>query len=200
MTRNELRTLLDAQLDYEFVDRQILRRRPWIFEVDETYDAWRGLVAAALQVGSDAIRIVGSAATGFSLSPLKPGRPFRTVRSYGAPPSDIDVALIDPDLFSLAWNAVVVLDRARGLGGTDDSRNKIRVDVYWGLVAQANVPPNTNPARRLLTGMAVAGRSPPLRGHRVRCRVYRRIEDLRAYHVASLRLLRLELSDAQGGP
>ena len=167
---------------------------PWIFDADDRYDAWRRYVAAAIAVDPDAIRIVGSAAIGFSLSPWKPGRPFRRTSSLGTEASDIDIALIDPNLFSAAWDTIVRLDRERRLGGTDESRNSIRVDVYWGLVGQQRVPRNTEAARVLLTAMSVAGRLPPLRGYRIRSRVYRRLEDLRWYHVNSLRLLRAELA------
>jgi hypothetical protein len=60
-------------------------------------------------------------------------------------------------------------------------------------VGQQNIPRNTEPARVVLSAMSVAGRSPPLRGYRIRTRVYRRFEDLREYHVSSLRQLRARL-------
>jgi hypothetical protein len=193
MTLEELKTLLNAQTEFEFIDGLLLGRRPWIFDADDSYDAWRRYVAATLAIHPDAVRVVGSAATGFSLSPRKPGRPFRRRSSLGTEASDIDIALIDPNLFAAAWDTIVRFDWERRLGGTDESRNSIRVDVYWGLVGQQRVPRNTEAARMLLTAMSVAGRSPPLRGYRIRSRVYRRLEDLRWYHVNSLRLLRAEL-------
>lgn len=197
MTIDELRKLLDAYSEGEFVDGQLLSRRPWIFETDDSYDIWRRSVAAMLGIVSENVRIVGSAAMGFSLSPLKPGRPFRRTSSLDLAPSDIDVALIDPTLFDMSWNTIVLFDRRRGLRGTDDGRNRIRVNVYWGLVGQKDLPWNTEPARVLLQAMATAQRSAPLRGHQVRSRIYRRMEDLRAYHVSSLRQLRAQLSGRQ---
>lgn len=193
MTRDELRALLEARTDSDFVDCEILDRRPWIFDTDESFRVWQKSVAVQLGLVPESIRIVGSAATGFSLSRLKPGRPFRRAPSPAGQPSDIDIALIDPDLFAAAWNAIVFLDRARRLGVPEDARSKIRLDVYWGVVGQRSVPLNTDPARRIITAVSAAGRLRPLRGHPVRCRVYRRIEDLRAYHVDSLRQLRAEL-------
>jgi len=76
------------------------------------------------------------------------------------------------------------------------TRSKIRIDIYWGLVGQQSLPRNTEPARMLLTAMSVAGRLPPLRGYRIRSRVYRRLDDLRAYHTTSLRQLRALLANA----
>jgi hypothetical protein len=195
MTRDELRRLLQGRIDREFVDNEILDRRPWIFETDAAYLAWQRSVADALTTTPANIKIVGSAATGFSLSPLKPGRPFRRAPNTSGT-SDVDIAVLHSGLFEAAWNAVVAHDRERRLGGTKESRSKIRLDVYWGLVAQPTIPQGTDAARQLLTAMAAANRSVPIRGHPVRCRVYRRLEDLRAYHINSLHQLRVELLQA----
>jgi len=194
MTRDELKVLLETQTDSEFIDQRILSSRPWLFATDETYRAWQGSVADSITIGRDCVRIVGSAATGFSLSPLKPGRPFRKVASGALKQSDVDIALIDPALFVKVWNDILLYDRRRALGGTDESRDKIRMDIYWGFVSQYNVPRNTDVARRLLVAASVASRSAPVRGHPVSYRLYRRLEDLHGYHVASLRALRSELS------
>jgi hypothetical protein len=194
MTRDELRLVLDSGTDGEFVEREIITRRPWIFDADEPHQSWRASVAGELGLKPDSVHIVGSAATGFSLSPLKPGRPFRPLASHGVRTSDIDIALIAPNLFAVAWETILSFDRRQRLGVGDEERTKIRLDVYWGLVGQYSVPRNTDPARKLLTAMTVAGRIPPLRGYPIRCRLYRRIEDLRAYHIASLRQLRRELA------
>jgi hypothetical protein len=193
MTRGELRKLLDERSHDDFVDRQILNRIPWIFDGSVDYSTWLVEVAADIDIPTTSIRIVGSAATGYSLSPLKPGRPFRPRSTANERTSDIDVALLDDDLFYQAWDTIVGYDRRRRLKGSEEARAKLRLDVYWGVVSQNSLPQNTEPARRLLMALAALGRRPPLRGYTVRCRVYRRIEDLRAYHVESLRHLRAEL-------
>jgi len=193
MTTEELAALLTAQTDIDFDETHLLGRRPWIFDTDKTYDEWGVAVARALLVDPISVQIVGSAATGYSLSPLKPGRPFRPSGSSVASVSDIDIAVIDTDLFAVAWDTILRLDRTHRLRGSHDTRLKMRVDVYWGVIGQQSLPPGTDPARSLLRAMAVAGRAPPLRGYRVRSRLYRRHEDLRAYHVSSLRQLRAAL-------
>jgi hypothetical protein len=199
LTRDELKALLNERSDTDFVDRELLGRRPWIFDSDASFITWRGTIAAELGCPPDTVCIVGSAATGYSLSPLKPGRPFRPTSDPGAPSSDIDLALVDAGLFTAAWDVIVLHDRARRLGGSDDARSRTRLDMYWGVVGHRSVPVNTDPARRILTAISAVGRLPPLRGLPVRCRVYRRLDDLRAYHVNSLRQLRFELS-GQGRP
>jgi hypothetical protein len=192
MTRRELKDLLKDQTNEEFVDHHIFNRRPWIFSSGHEYDIWCHSVAAALGVQINGICIVGSAATGYSLSPFKAGRAFRAQGSQEMA-SDIDVAFTSATLFEEAWNTIVALDRRRGLRMSKDERTKLRIDVYWGAVAQRSIPSNTDLARRVLTAVAAATRIPPIRGYILRSRIYRRIEDLRAYHVDSLRQLRTEL-------
>ena len=197
MTREELKHLLDSRTDAEFVEGELLERRPWIFQADAEYELWRGAVAQSLALPQQNVRIVGSAATGYSLSPLKAGRPFRPAHVNDRS-SDIDVAFLHPGLFEATWDLILLNDRARALGGSDESRAMLRLDIYWGLIADRNVPKGTDPARRILAALGIAGRLPPIRGYPVRCRIYRRLEDLRAYHVASLRRLRSELARVGG--
>jgi hypothetical protein len=192
MTKDELKELLESQTNEEFVEREFFSRRPWIFPTDEEHSRWGAAIAGVLNVEVQDVRVVGSAATGYSLSPLKAGRSFRRQGSIGIA-SDIDVALMSDVLFEEAWNTILILDRRHGLRMSTEERTKIRVDVYWGVVAQRSLPANSDPARRVLTAMSVATRVPPIRGHIVRCRIYRRAEDLRAYHVDSLRKLRAQL-------
>lgn len=197
MTRDELRAFLQGRTNHDLVDAEIFRSFPWIFKSQEEYEKWLESIAKETALNRDSIRIVGSAATGFSLSPLKPGRPFRKDAAPGKPPSDIDVALLDGELFDLAWEAILRLDRKGRLHGTDDSRSRIRTEVYWGLVGFQNVPSNTDVARRILGVTSALGRQAPLRGYPVKCRIYRRLEDLHAYHVSSLKRLRTELSKSE---
>jgi hypothetical protein len=193
MTRDELKELLGGRDNGDFVDAEILDRRPWIFGANDEHASWCASVAAALEIEKDHIFVVGSAATGYSLSPYKPGRPFRQLTS-GADASDIDLAITNEALFEEAWNTIIAFDRRMSLGMAHDERTKMRTDVYWGLVAQRSLPMNTDSARRILTAVAAATSVPPIRGHKVKCRIYRRKNDLRAYHLQSLRQLRAELN------
>ena len=192
MTKDELMKLLARRDNDEFVDAELLNRRPWIFEADAEYHSWCKSVADALKIEKEHIHIVGSAATGYSLSPLKPGRPFRRLGSSQRA-SDIDLAITSEDLFEESWNTIVSFDRRHSLEMAREEREKMRTDIYWGLVGQRSLPTNTHSARRILTALSIATRTPPIRGHVVRCRIYRRKDDLRAYHVNSLRQLRAQL-------
>lgn len=192
MTKDELKELLAGRRNEEFVDTEILNRRPWIFAVDAEHDSWCASVATALEIEKQHIHIVGSAATGYSLSPLKAGRAFRKPTT-DTQASDIDLAITSKELFEEAWNTVIAFDRRMRLRMSSSERDKMRTDVYWGLVGQRSLPANTDAARRILTAVSAATNAPPVRGHIVRCRIYRRKNDLTAYHVSSLRQLRAVL-------
>jgi hypothetical protein len=143
MTKDELKELLNAQTNEQFVDRELLGREPWIFgNLSAEYTIWRKSIAAILSVQADSILIVGSAAMGYSLSPLKPARIFRRPGTAAAA-SDVDVALVDEKLFKEAWNTILIFDRGRSLRISLEERTKTRVDVYWGVVAQRSLPANT---------------------------------------------------------
>jgi hypothetical protein len=193
MTPEELQIHFGTRTNQEIIQSELLERVPWIFESSEPFHAWRNQVSTELNMSATSILIVGSAATGFSLSPHKPGRAFRRPNDPSGRPSDIDVALVDAALFTDAWNAVVRYDRTWQRLGTDEEEEKLRRDVYWGAISAKAVPRNTDPARTLLRLAAASGASASLRGYPVRSRVYRRFEDLREYHLQSIRTLRRTL-------
>jgi hypothetical protein len=200
MTPSELHTFLGTRSNEDIVDKDILGRRPWLFETDTAFTDWREVVAAVLSIALTDVWIVGSAATGFSLSPLKPGRGFRSGNETGAARSDVDIAFVSNKLFTSAWDTITDYDRGFRLWGDNDSKAQLRRDIYWGLVSDSQVPRNTDAARAINRARAIAGRERPIRGHEVRCRVYRRQDDLRAYHIASLRGLRRALSELKKEP
>jgi hypothetical protein len=207
MTPQDLLKLIDAATIDEFVHTRLFSGVPWIFDGDDAaFRAWREAVASAAALELDGVHLVGSAATGFSLSPLKAGRPFRRV-AVGNAGSDIDVAIVDDGLFMKAWEALVASDRFGRLGrqlagrvsqdnSIRDELDRLRCYVYWGLIPHYVSLPGTEMARRLRMLAAATSRLKPFVGHRVSVRVYRRREDLVGYHLASARSLHRSLRDA----
>lgn len=182
-----------AQRGYrEVADKAVLNRRPWMFGTDNDYDTWKAFIKTVLGDATVEIKIVGSAATGFSLHPDKAGRPFRAL---GGPEksSDIDIAIVDARLFKVAWDAVVEADRLISFGGSEDAK-RMRRNVYNGFLASRWVPDRTSAAQWLLRIEAAINRAPPFRGYPLRFRAYRRLVDLYAYHTLSLRQLHSTLS------
>jgi predicted nucleotidyltransferase len=193
-----LKTIERASSLTEFVEKNLLSRVPWIFSEDEVaYREWRDAVAREAKVSADGIYIVGSAATGYSLSPLKPGRGFRVLAANRTSSSDVDVAVVDPLLFEGAWETIVRLDRIRGLGrplskGVESARidrDRMRLNVYWGTISQVYAVLGTTTSRILRSLKAATTRRAPFVGYEINVRIYRRRLDLQSYHEQSLKNL-----------
>lgn len=190
----------------EFVERNLLGRIPWIFEGREPdFDVWRVDVARTAGVAPEAVYVVGSAATGFSMSPYQPGRPFRRLGGEHRP-SDIDIAVVSPALFEASWDTFALEDAQRRLRRLlpyrsdvpqDEQLARLRQSVYWGIIAgpHASVCPAVAPYVRQI--LAAATRRAPCQGYPPRLRIYRRREDLAAYHAQSLGQLTATLRETR---
>ncbi|HVE70985.1 MAG TPA: hypothetical protein VNI54_06420 [Thermoanaerobaculia bacterium] len=196
---NLLRRVRSADSIRHFVETELLGSVPWIFSGDETrFGDWRTRVATAANLNATAIHLVGSASTGYSLSPLKPGRAFRRVGARDTKPSDIDIAIIDARLFLDVWDVIVGYDRRHqlrrilprsGYQPADDELVRVRQNVYWGTIAHTSAPPGTDVSRRFRSVFSATTRDRPFLGHPAKARVYRRRDDLVAYHEQSVQQL-----------
>jgi hypothetical protein len=196
MGREDAVTLVGSWTDAQ-ITKRMFTQTPWIFSDDSAgFSAWRLAVSEAAACSPNGVFVVGSCSFGYSLSPLKPGRAFRRGARFDER-SDIDVVIVSKLLFDAAWDAVRHSDAIGTLAGTREGRDKVRTDVYWGYVGNANVPSGTGPARTLRGAMGATTSRAPFRGHVAKARVYRHYDDLVGYHLQSLRALRKELSVAQ---
>jgi len=190
-----LRAELNSTSAESYVDSKILGVVPWIFASDaEAFKSWEQRLSkeTGLELGS--IFVVGSAATGFSLSPRKPGRAFRTLSVTNSDRSDIDLAIASEDLFIAAWITVLNIDRSVKSAKPDDYNEKMREGIYWGHVSEKVIPRGTEVSRRLMVLKASCTRELPFMGYSVSSRLYRRRLDLRGYQVWSIRKLRSALN------
>ena len=187
-----------------FVEENLLARVPWIFQGDATlFNAWRAAVAREVHIAPENVFLVGSAATGFSLSPSKPGKDFRrAVSGASYRPSDLDIAIVDSAFFQEAWNTIVRFDRGGALGRflreaygykgyeTSDDIKQMRQNVYWGAISHVHATSGTAIAQIFRSLFAATTRIRPFFGHAPKARVYRRREDLISYHEQSLQLVK----------
>jgi hypothetical protein len=193
MAREDAVNLLTSTTDLAITER-MFGETPWIFERDVgAFNEWRQDVADATACEAEGVYVVGSAMFGYSLSPDKPGRPFRRGGFNQHERSDIDVVIVSGRLFADTWDALLHADKAGLLGGTPAGRDKVRTDLYWGHITNTTVPGGTPPARSLRVAMSATTSRAPFRGHVAKARVYRRREDVVNYHVQSLRELRRTL-------
>lgn len=161
----------------------LLDQNPWLCsQLDVHFSTWSDSLLVRLKRPRAALFLVGSAALGFSLHPEKAGRPFRMLRQSKAP-SDLDLALVDLDLFDCAWREAKKTDR---LGNSLGVRPVDRKNVYWGRMEPRILPKRTRPSVALLEIRDSIRRSAEFRGYPASIRLYRERSDLESYTAWSL--------------
>lgn len=176
---DELRATNDVE---RLVTLSLLDRTPHVFGADTAaWSAWKHGLAVELDVDPHAIVLVGSAAVGVSLSPLKGFKPFHAG-------SDIDVAIISTPYFDTAWWYLRTLGpRYHSLPAdvrtvVDEQRSTY---VYWATIATDRLIGWLPFGRRWLEASVAAAARSPINGRRVTFRLYRDAAALRQYQTRS---------------
>jgi len=173
-----------------FLDTTIFDCVPHVFSADRTaFVQWKRTLARGLEVDPACITLVGSAAVGCSLNPVKNFREF-------GDDSDIDVAVISNYHFTVAWRYFRNNNDRRM---RVDPRTRIAWDehvtryVYWGTIATdrlLGILPFGLAWLRAKTEMSTV---PPTVGREINLRIYADYESLRAYQLVSARSARNSL-------
>ena len=168
----------------ELVGRIVLDRLPFTFDTKQQYFHWREILAEGLEVDSRDIVIVGSAATGRSLSPRKRFGVFGSK-------SDLDIAVISQTHFDRAWHWFRQADPVI-LGLNDEQRRLFeqhkKAYIFDGMIA-ANYFLSYLPfGREWNHELQRAERHLPplLRGRMMSVRIYRDSEALRHAQMTAL--------------
>ena len=203
MTFEEFRDLLHQQSDEQLLapclhDDTV----PYVFEPrPEAWDAFRDEFVSGLSVSRSSIRVVGSGRFGFS---MKPGHHFKRFGDT----SDIDVVVVDPDLFDELWLALLEAAYPRPpisstLGGWLGKRRnelytgwltplEIRVDAR---IVGARAKPVVEFNSRWFNTLKQASRHPPRRHEDTTSRLYRTWHHAELYHLNSLAAFRKALAE-----
>ena len=174
------------------VGRWVLERTPHLFGEDsDVYSRWRHNFAEGVGVDACELVVIGAAAAGFSLNPYKGLKPFDS-------DSDIDVAVVSPYHFDVAWRFL------RGLGSTlysftsaeriavEDHRKRL---IYWGTVATDRLLARLPFGSEWLTVLNEISAESPADGRVINVRLYRDFQALRAYQKDGFRKLREAILD-----
>lgn len=126
----EFRKLLAEVAADEIVRTQIFEGVPFAFAKNpDHYRILREKLAQDLKLTVDKIRVVGSGKTGFSLAPDTFGRQF-------SDESDIDVMIVDENLFDTIWHTSLGWHyrRRNSLVNSSDKNwaGERKKDIYWG--------------------------------------------------------------------
>ena len=163
---------------------QLFSGVPHAFDSAEEYKKFQSQLGTPFNINPETVVLVGSGRFGFSLAPHKFGQPFH-------PRSDLDVVLVDQNLFDSSWLELIRYD-FKSLSFNADIATSLREhrsnNVFWGylepyrlknaLSFYSKVWFPTFMKLGLLRGTA---------GRIVKARVYRTWEHARAYHRYSFR-------------
>ncbi len=164
---------------YEFLtSKWVLEKIPHIFNNDsETYISTKLKLASMINVDSCSIIFVGSASTGFSLSPNKNFRKFNDK-------SDIDIAIISHYYFDVAWHTLRNID-IYGLSPEAVLSIKAHREkyIYYGTIATDKILGLLPFGKEWMAAVEDLKKSPIFENRDVNFRLYRDHESLRAYHI-----------------
>lgn len=183
----------------EFYMKYLLRADNWYFEkilnIDEkdilhTVDDFKMLVSDALDIGFNNVVMVGSGKIGFSLSPEKFLKPFT---DEGDNKSDIDIAIISPQLFDCFWR----LFRASYNVTNKKYYGYISRGIYRGYISDTDLM-NIDGCRVAWMELSNKATKNLQRSmyfkHEVHYRIYRDWKDLEEYHIQAIEQLKGELN------
>lgn len=202
---DDFRTWLNNRPLRDLAVEHVLTGEPFAFRDDaEALEQLTGHIGERLGIDSTSIRVIGSGRIGFSLNPANFPRPFR-------PASDIDVAVVNDDLFDRVWHTMLAWNYPRRFRLYGEERRWQRSrqdDLYWGWFRPDKIrykglafPEILRPLRDLSTQWFDAFQSlstyPALAARVVAGRLYRTQEHAIGYHIDGLRKLRDQLSDKE---
>ncbi len=202
-TADEFKTILLSMPLLEVVRTHVLQGLPYVFRDNpESLKVLNQHLCGALPLKTDDIRVVGSARTGFSLSPDNFPRQF----SDG---SDIDVLVVDEALFDTVWLTMLRWHYPRRIVGLPDTADKRwvgvrKTELYWGWFVPNHIrynglslPKILAPIRDMSTAWFNAfqnlSRHPTFAGRTVSGRLYRTWDHATLYHADGLRQIKESL-------
>lgn len=163
-------------------------------------------LASHLPVAPENIIIVGSAKMGFSLNPDSYFRPF-------GKNSDIDIVVVDTELFDQVWHALLQWHYPRRQLGLEPASahwaGDRKRDIYWGWLTPHKIrfdglyfPQALVPIRNLAGQWFGAFQSlslyPQFNTRTINSRLYRTWDHARVYHIDGLRTLKDSVSRLEG--
>lgn len=198
-TKEEIEQDLKQQDVKYFYMKYLLRADNWYFEnildipkenIIHAVDDFKMLVSESMDIGFNNVVMVGSGKVGYSLSPEKYLKPFY---DEGDAKSDIDIAIISPQLFDFFWR----LFRASYNITNKRFYKYISRGIYRGYISDTDIMnidgcrmewlEKSNDATKKLQ------RSMYFR-HEIHYRIYRDWKDLEEYHVQAIEILKGEVN------
>jgi hypothetical protein len=203
MNAEEFREMLNTQTDEQLLGPCLHdEATPFVFDpAPASWDTFRQELVSALGISREDIRVIGSARFGFSLKPWRNLKPFSDT-------SDIDVVIVNPNLFDELWIALLTaayprLHLTRPTGGWLKRRKN---EVYTGWLTPLDIRLDSKifgtKAKPVYTftstwfnAFKLASRHPARRHEDINSRLYRTWQHAELYHWNSLSALRKSFSE-----
>lgn len=197
-TEENIKTDLINTSVKSFYMKYLLRADNWYFEkvldVEEkdiihAVDDFKMLVSDAIGVGFNNVVMVGSAKTGYSLSPKKF---LKTFTDEGEQKSDIDIAIISPQLFDYFWK---LFRESYDITYHKDYKYISR-GIYRGYISDTDLHKIENCRVQWLDRSNKATRQLQRKmyfKHEIHYRIYRDWKDMEEYHIQSIEQIKGEI-------
>ena len=177
----------------EFYLKHIIKSHNWYFsnylcvpadELVDRMDCFKEIVSSNLNINFHSLQIVGSAKTGYSLSPKKVLQPFHD-EVPGIPASDIDIAIVSQKLFERYW------EKARHIKGIQYQPYYLNLtkSIFRGYINDKDLVEIGGVSRKwdvLIDPVNVALQEKLGFVHPITYRLYRSWEDLEDYQLAGI--------------
>lgn len=190
---------------YAFYMKHIVKSHNWYFsdylhfpsnEIVDRMDHFKEIVSSHLQISFHSLQIVGSAKTGYSLSPKKLLTPFHD-EIPGAPSSDIDIAIISDRLFHHFWSE---LRDIRGLWNKQPYFTYLTSSIFRGYINEKDLTAIPGPDKEwesLVRPINVKLQDSLGFVHPITYRLYRSWDDLQDYQIGGIAKVKRVLEGKQ---
>ncbi len=195
MTSEEiLKTDLLSLGSKNFYFKHIVKSHNWYFsdylnipqnEIIDRMDLFKEIVSTKLGVNFHSIQIVGSAKTGYSLSPYKLFIPFHD-ESEEQKPSDIDIAIISDKLFQQFWDD---LRKIKDVHYKKHYYNHLTQSIFRGYIDEKDIieiPELCKKWEQLIIPINITLQDELGFIHPITYRLYRNWDDLEEYQIISI--------------
>ena len=197
--RNDFKNDLISLSPDDFYYKHIVKSSVWYFteylgmksnELVDGMDEFKQIVSKNFHINFHNVQIVGSAKTGFSLSPNRLLEPFAFLDDDNV--SDIDVAIISDKLFNDYWDKLRIYKKIC----YQNVYNYICKSIFRGYISDRNILKieGVNKEWSSLTDSLNVSLQDKLGfEHPISYRIYRNWDDLEEYQMSGIRKARKEL-------
>ncbi len=202
INREELKSDLLSLDPKVFYLKHIVKSHNWYFsdylhfssdDIIDKMDLFKEIVSKSLGINFHSLQIVGSAKTGYSLSPKKLFAPFHD-ETPDSPSSDIDIAIVSERLFAEYWNKL----RMSKVFYNQFYYDRISKSIFRGYINDKDLLHFMDIRQEWEEMIGPINRSLQDHlgfAHPITYRLYRNWEDLEDYQLIGIKKARNELED-----